>query len=114
MLLGLWQPDLVAYEYSGQRSVTIATLPSFTKGGPPRSLTSLQTPDGQHLLIQLASFTKGRPTGMVVLSLQLSSNQDLGLGAAIAPSKLLYQGSTQFQRETMPSIMNVNSRRGQQ
>ena len=76
------------------RSVAIAMLPSFTKGGSPHSLMSLQTPVWQHLLMQLASFTKGRPTGVLVLSLQLTSSQDLGMGEAIAPSKLLYQGST--------------------
>ena len=87
MLLGLRQPDLVA-KSNGKRSVTIAMLPSFTKGGPPISLTSLQTPVGQHLLTQLASFTKGRPTSIVVFnSLQLSSNQDLGMGGAICPFK---------------------------
>ena len=89
MLMGLRQPDLVV-QANGRKSAAIATLPSFTKGGPPRSLLSLQTLVWQHLLMQLASFTKGRPTSMVVLSLQLSCSQDLGIGVAIAPSKLLY------------------------
>jgi hypothetical protein len=55
-------------------------LPSFTKGGPPLSLMSLQTPVKQHLLMQLASFTKGRPTSVVVFSLQLASQSGLGNG----------------------------------
>jgi hypothetical protein len=43
---------------------------------------------------------------VTVLSLQLepTSSQDLRVGAAIAPSKLLYQGSTYSQQESVPSF----------